>query len=138
MDYKTLMGYGKKKKQIKEETIKNKPTVLDNIKEELNEWSFSPPTDKRWSKSAKDVDGLTEFERKGGKDKINEGPAGDYEPYIHAIDQNYKKYWDSVKMFQKQLAKKGMKKEANNVHGFYTKLVSKFHSWFGKFVRKLM
>ena len=36
MDYKTLMGYGKKKKQIKEETIKNKPTVLDNIKESIS------------------------------------------------------------------------------------------------------
>ena len=35
--------------------------------------------------------GLTEFEKKGGKDNINEGPAGDYEPYIHAINQNYDK-----------------------------------------------
>ena len=36
MDYKSLMGYGKKKKVIKEQS-KPKKTVLDGIKQELDE-----------------------------------------------------------------------------------------------------
>ena len=139
MKYKEILGFSKSKKKVIKEQSKPKKTVLDGIKKELNEWNDTSFKNmpKRWSKNTFDT-GLTEFEKQGGKDNVNEGPAGDYEPYIHAIDQNYKKYWDSVKIFEKQLVKKGMKKEAHNVHGFYTKLVSKFHSWFGKFVRKLM
>ena len=137
MDYKTLMGYGKKKKVIKEQS-KPKKTVLDGVKQELNEWHHNPPTEKRWSKKYDGDQGLTEFEQKGGKDNVNEGPAADYAPYLHAIDQNYKKYWDSVKMFQKQLAKKGLKKEAGVVNKLYTQLVAKFHKLFEKMVGKLL
>ena len=138
MDYKKMMGYNKKNKVVKEQPKPKKKSVVDGIKKELNEWTHQPPPEKRWSGAYGAKDGLTEFERRGGKDNVNEGPAGDYEPYIHAINQNYKRYWDSVKDFEKQLVKKGMKKQAHNVHGFYTKLVSKFHSWFGKFVRKIL
>ena len=69
---------------------------------------------------------------------VNEGPAADYAPYLHSINQNYKKYWDSVKMLEKQLVKKGLKREAHNIHSFYTKFVTKFHKWFEKFVRKIL
>ena len=178
MDYKKIIGYGKKKKAKKEQPEPKVNKVLESIKgefgykESINEINFEkvviPSKVKRFLDrfvdSMKDAQlnrirrsailykvikasgmspktlmaDIQKIKKGLGKEGVNEGPAGDYEPYIHAIDQNYKKYWDSVKMFQKQLAKKGMKKEANNVHGFYTKLVSKFHSWFGKFVRKLM
>ena len=138
-EYKKLMGYGKKKKKVLKEQPKPKNnSVIDNVKKELNEWHHQPPTEKRWSGAFEAEDGLTEFERKGGKDNINEGPAADYAPYLHAIKQNYDRYWDSVKIFEKQLVKKGLKREAHNIHSFYTKLVTKFHKWFEKFVRKLL
>ena len=69
---------------------------------------------------------------------VNEGPAGDYEPYIHAIDQNYKKYWDSIKDLQKALDKKGLKGASKGLGNAYKNLVLKFHKLFGKIVRKLM
>ena len=74
MDYKSLMGYGKKKKKIVKEQLKSKKkTVLDSVKQELNEWNHQPPSEKRWSKSF-GGSGLTEFEERGGKDnvKLNE------------------------------------------------------------------
>tara|TARA_R110000824_G_scaffold253400_7_gene442327 strand:+ start:372 stop:722 length:351 start_codon:yes stop_codon:yes gene_type:complete len=61
MDYKALMGYGKttKKKVVKEQ---KKPSVVDNIKQELNEWSDTTFRNKpkRWSKPY--GKSLTEFE----------------------------------------------------------------------------
>ena len=71
-------------------------------------------------------------------DTINEGPAGDYEPYIHAIDQNYKRYWDSIKDFQKALDKKGLKGASKGLGNAYKNLVLKFHKTFAKMIRKLM
>ena len=41
MDYKSLMGYGKKKKITKEEIKPQKNKILENIKKELNEWNDS-------------------------------------------------------------------------------------------------
>jgi len=136
MDYKSLMGYGKKKKVVKEQPKPKKRSVLDGVKQELSEWIFKPPTEKRWTKSFGGR-GITEYEERKEKE-VNEGPAGDYEPYLRAIDQNYKRYWDSVKDFEKLLVKKGLKKEAHNLHSFYTKFVVRFHQFFEKFVRKLM
>ena len=109
---------------------------IQKIKKELNEWNDTTfkGMPKRWSNSK----GLTEFEQQGGKDFIKEGPAGDYEPYIHAIDQNYKKYWDSVKDFQKVLDKKGLKGVSKGMGNAYINLVVKFHKLFGKIVRKLL
>ena len=140
MNYKQMMGYNKKKKVVKEQSKPKKKSVLDDIKQELNEWDDTTFRNKpkRWTGAYGRKDGLTEFEEQGGKDNINEGPAADYAPYLHAIKQNYDKYWDSVKMLEKQLVKKGLKREAHNIHSFYTKLVTKFHKWFEKFVRKLL
>ena len=69
---------------------------------------------------------------------INEGPAAEYELYASKIQEKYDEYWDSVKDFEKALIKKGLKREAHNIHSFYTRFVTKFHKWFEKFVRKLM
>jgi len=137
-DYKKMMGYSKKKETIKKEFKPKKNKIVEGIKLELNEWTHQSPSDKRWTKPFNGNQGLTEFEQNGGKDNINEGPAADYAPYLHAIKQNYDRYWDSVKIFEKQLVKKGLKKEAHNIHSFYTKFVTKFHKWFEKFVRKLL
>tara|TARA_Y100000593_G_scaffold12233_1_gene22376 strand:+ start:3193 stop:4158 length:966 start_codon:yes stop_codon:yes gene_type:complete len=44
----------------------------DNKKTIMKEWNQKPPTEKRWSGAYKRKDGLTEFEARGGKDKVNE------------------------------------------------------------------
>ena len=132
--YKSMMtGSNKKKKVIKEQS-KPKKTVLDGIKQELNEWTHKPSTEKRWSKSF-GGSGLTEHEQ-----QLKEvGAAREYRPHIKKIDKLYHDYWDAVKDFTDLLLKKGVKKEANNIHRMYMKLVHKFHkSYFVKMINKLM
>ena len=74
MKYKDIMGYTKKqpKKKVVKEKLSPKKTILDGIKQELNEWHHQPPSTKRWSKKFNGSQGLTEFEKKGGKDFVNE------------------------------------------------------------------
>tara|TARA_Y100000593_G_scaffold92835_1_gene185728 strand:+ start:424 stop:1065 length:642 start_codon:yes stop_codon:yes gene_type:complete len=73
MKYKDIMGYSKKqpKKKVVKEKLSPKKTILDGIKEELNEWSYRPPTEKRWSKKFNGSQGLTEFEKR--VEKLKEG-----------------------------------------------------------------
>ena len=60
-----------------------------------------------------------------------------YPNEIKAIDKAYHEYWDRVKDLADALHDKGHKKEAKEFHKTYMKLVSKFHSYFVKFIRKL-
>ena len=46
------------------------------IKESLMKGWKTPPTEKRWSGAYSAKDGLTEFERRGGKDFVNEIKPG--------------------------------------------------------------
>ena len=141
MDYKTMMGYPKKKKLIKEKIEPKKESVVDGIKKELKEWndeSFKK-IPKRWSKKAYDKSGLTDFE----KEKINEvGIAPELKMYTHAINKNYDRYWDSVKELQKYLVKKGAKKVSKEMGSIYVGNVGKFQNWlktkFIRMVRKLI
>ena len=74
---------------------KSKKTVLDGVKQELNEWAHQPPSEKRWSKSYDK--GLTEFEQRGGKDTIKEvGMAADIKKYTKAIDKDFESLAKSV------------------------------------------
>jgi hypothetical protein len=70
--------------------------------------------------------------------ELNEGPAYEYADHVKKIDKLYDAYWDAVKDFEKLLNSKGLKKEAHNLHSFYTKFVVRFHQFFEKFVSKLM
>ena len=90
MDYKSLMGYGKKKKVIKEQPKSKKKTVLDNVKQELNEWYHQPPTTKRWTKSL-DGNGLTEHEQ-----ELKEGPSYQYAKEYMKVEKAYQDFWDAV------------------------------------------
>ena len=75
MKYKDIMGYTKKqpkKKVVKEKLSPKQNKILESVKKELNEWSHQPPTEKRWSKKFNGSQGLTEFEKKGGKDFVIE------------------------------------------------------------------
>ena len=83
MDYRDILGIPRKPKKRVKKRVTPTPTappVTELLKEEfgqLNEWSEKPTGPKRWFKSM-DAEGLTEFERKGGKDYIKEGPAYEY------------------------------------------------------------
>ena len=81
---------------------------------------------------------ITEGLKEQFGDVINEGPAYEYEPYMHAISQNYDKYWKSVKDLGRALEKKGLKKQSKELFMAYRKQVSKFEQWMPKFIRKLL
>ena len=98
MKYRDIIGFSNKKQKFvkkAEKKVSPKPTappVTELLKKEfgsLNEWSEKPTGTKRWSKPFNS--GLTEFERKGGKDNINETvPLG-------KIDKpKFMKYFDLV------------------------------------------
>tara|TARA_Y100001963_G_scaffold152808_1_gene238338 strand:- start:658 stop:1080 length:423 start_codon:yes stop_codon:yes gene_type:complete len=81
MKYKDFMKdvINHKEKKIKKSVVKEskkiqpkKNKILENLKSEINEWSHQPPEEKRWSGAYNRKDGLTEFEARGGKDKVNE------------------------------------------------------------------
>ena len=145
MDYRDMLGFPKKQPKKKvEKKVAPKPTVppvTELLKKEfgsLNEWTSKPPTEKRWSGAFTAKDGLTEFERKGGKDNVNEGPAYEYGDQISKIDKLYDVYWDAVKDLGRTLEKKGLRKEAKQLYMTYRKQVSKFSQWFSKFSGGLM
>ena len=136
--YKSMMtGNNKKKKVIKEQS-KPKKTVLDGIKQELNEWTHKPPTEKRWSKKSFDK-GLTEFERNGGKDTIKEvGAAPLYRKHIKNIDKQRDQVGREVLKFYELLRKKGLDDAADTLLNNYKNCIVGFGKELKKLVRKLM
>ena len=139
MDYREILGIPKKPKKKVEKKVAPKPTappVTELLKKEfgpLNEWSEKPTGPKRWSGS-----GLTEFEQRGGKDNVNEGPAYEYGNQISKIEKLYDVYWDAVKDLGRALEKKGQRKLSKQLYLAYRKQVSKFSQWFSKFSGGLM
>ena len=89
MNYRDMLGFPKKKTKKKVIPEQPKSSVTEKLKEEfgpINEWSEVDTGPKRWSGS-----GLTEFERKGGKDSINETVP------LEKIDKpKFMKYFDLV------------------------------------------
>ena len=86
MDYRDILGFSNTKKKTVKKESKPKKTIVDGIKQELNEWSDSIPSVKRWSKNFNGSRGLTEFEKNGGKDIIKEvGNAQVHKKYTMKI-----------------------------------------------------
>ena len=131
MDYKTLMGYGdKKKKQSKSKNNK----ILENIKSELNEWNDDTfkTLPKRWSGA---IDkGLTEYE----KQKVNEGPAYEYKKHSKKIDKSLKDLQKNYLDFYESLRKKGLDDEAADFLDNYKKNVVGFTKKYKKDFGKLL
>ena len=142
MKYRDILGFSKSKKKIIKEKSKPKKTVLDGVKQELNEWHHNPPTEKRWTKSNYNT-GLTEFEEQGGKDVIKEvGMASDIKKYTKAIDKDMDRLTDTVRELKNILMKNGAKKEAQELGSIYATSVGRFHKFikikFIKMIRKLI
>ena len=103
----------------------------------LNEWSEVDTGPKRWGGAFTAKDGLTEFERKGGKDNVNEGPAGEYAKAYTDVKKTYGAFWDSVHEFEYLLKSKGLGRHAKDLNRQYKGSVEKFFKFFHKMMDKL-
>ena len=126
MDYRDIIGFSKKKQKFVKKAVTPtppKPSITKKLTEEfgpLNEWSEQDTGPKRWSKPMDS--GLTEFEKQGGRDNVNEGPAYEYAKVFSKFEKAYmqlqkatdelwrfvtKKTGEKVdqKIFEKQLKK---------------------------------
>jgi len=135
MRYRDMLGFPKKKVEKKVIPQQPKSSVTEKLKEELNEWSDTTfkSLPKRWSGS-----GLTEFERKGGKDKVNEGPAYEYAKISKKIEKLKDELGKAVLEFSYSLRKKGLDDNADDLLELYSKTGITFGLRFKKFLRKLM
>ena len=130
MDYKTLMGYGKSKKQ-NSKPKQNK--IVENLKSELNEWNDRTFEDmpKRWS-GAMDK-GLTPYE------KLNEvGAAPQYKKFVKSIDKERNKVGKETLKFVDLLRKKGLTDAADDLLDSYKNNIIKFGLEVKKIMRKII
>jgi len=141
MDYRDILGLPKKQPKKKVTKKPTKPSITEKLSNEfgpLNEWSSKPPTEKRWSKKFNGSQGLTEFERRGGRDKVNEGPAADYAKHYTKIKKTYGAFWDAVHDMEDLLNSKGLKRQSKELNKQYKNNVEKFYKFFFKMMDKLM
>ena len=132
MNYKSLMGYGKKKKVTKEQSKPKINKILTDIKQELNEWSYQPPTAKRWSKEFGGK-GLTEYEQ------LKEvGATAEYRKYTKKIDKSRDLFGREVLKFYELLRKKGLDDAAGDLLDNYKNNVIKFGKEFKELIRKMI
>ena len=134
MKYRDILGYSKSKKKNIKEKSKPKKTVLDGIKQELNEWHHQPPSEKRWSGAYSAKDGLTEHER-----QLKEvGAAPLYKKHIKSIDKHRDQVGRETLKFYELLRKKGLSDAADALLDSYKKNVINFGKDLKQLVRKLM
>jgi hypothetical protein len=140
MDYKSLMGYGKKKTPTKEKQPKPKKNqILEGIKRDLNEWNDETfkTLPKRWSKTLDP--GLTEFEKQGGKDTLKEvGAAPQYKKFVKSIDKERNKVGKETLQFVDLLRKKGLGDAADDLLDSYKNNIVKFGIEVKKIMRKII
>ena len=139
MDYKSLMGYGKKKTPTKKQSKPKKNQILEGIKKDLNEWNDETfkTLPKRWS-GASDK-GLTEFEKQGGEDILKEvGAAPQYKKFVKSIDKERDKVGRETLKFVDLLRKKGLTDAADDLLGSYKNNIIKFGLEVKKIMRKII
>ena len=139
MDYKSLMGYGKKKTPTKKQSKPKKNQILEGIKKDLNEWNDETfkTLPKRWS-GASDK-GLTEFEKQGGEDILKEvGAAPQYKKFVKSIDKERDKVGRETLKFVDLLRKKGLGDAADELLDSYKNNIVKFGLEIKKIMRKII
>ena len=130
----------KKKVENKGAPKPTAPPVTELLKKEfgpLNEWSEVDTGPKRWGGAFTAKDVLTEFERKGGKDNVNEGPAYEYAKSTKNIEKSWKNTHKAVMGLVKELQKKGLKKEAFKIEKLIERVWSEFDHFFEETMDKL-
>ncbi len=110
MDYKSLMGYGDKKKVTQKESKPKVNKVLNSIKEEFGY----------------------------KKDTVKEGPAYEYKKHSKKIDKSLKDLQKNYLDFYENLRKKGLDDAAADFLDNYKKNVVGFTKKYKKDFRKLM
>ena len=143
MDYKSLMGYNKKKKISKKEIKPQKNTVLENIKKELKlqEDSVGDAFHRKIKAYQDRITKEKEAYRKARerqKKLKNEGPAYEYKKDIKSIDKSYKLYGKSILNLYDKLRKKGLNDEASDLLDTYKKNIVSFKKNYDKIVNKLL
>ena len=139
MDYRDILGLPKKQPKKKVTKKPTKPSITEKLSKQfgpLNEWSEVDTGPKRWSGAYSSEDGLTEFEREGGKDKVNEGPAGEYAKAYSNVKSTFSDFWDAVGDFQLLLKQKGLRKQQVALKKEWLR-VEKFYKFFFKMMDKL-
>ena len=126
MDYKTMMGYPKKKKNVKEKVQPQKDSVIEDIRKELNEWNDTTyqTLPKRWSKKSFDGNsGLTEFE----KQQVNEvGVAPQHKKFITKINKAEENLHKHVILYKNFLISQGQKDAGMEFSSKYVTIVGGF------------
>ena len=132
MDYKPLMGYGKKK--TKKETKKVKQTR-----------SLTEKLENRFGPLNEDSDGSeAEYDKIQAKlsqlkdSQLKEGPAGEYAKEYKRVKHTYAQFWDAVQDFEDLLNKKGLKRHARDLDKNWRVGSEKFYKFFFKMVNKLL
>ena len=135
MKYRDILGFTKSKKKIIKEQPKPKKTVVDKLKEELNEWHHQSPTEKRWSGAYSSKDGLTKHER-----LLKEVGAGaQYRKFYKDIERQQKGLSKSVQKFKQYLEIQDLKSKARELEDHY--LIDSYgwmRKWLKKFIGGLM
>ena len=128
MDYKSLMGYGKKKKVVKEQIKPTKPKVLDNIKKELNE-----------SEIALGIQTLKDNPPFKTPTQLKEvGAAPLYKKHLKLIDKHRDQVGRETLKFYDLLRKKGLDDAADELLNNYKNSIIKFGKDLKQLVRKII
>ena len=112
MKYRDMLGFPKKPKKKVEKKVAPKPTappVTELLKKEfgpLNEWGEVDTGPKRWGGAYIAEDGLTEFERMGGKDNVNEGPAYEWSKVYSNAEKAYIQFQKAIDELGRYTTKK--------------------------------
>ena len=124
MKYRDIIGYSKKrpKKMIGKEI--KKPSVVDTIKQELNE-SIA-------------IGIQTMKDNPPFKTSIKEGPAYEYANLVKKIEKAENQQAKEVNNLVKLLGKKGLKGEATDLASNYMKSMRNFNDFMKKMMRKLV
>ena len=132
MNYRDILGFSNKKSKKKVVKEQKKPSVVDKIKQELNEWNDETFRNKpkRWSKPFDES--LTEYE------KLSEGPAYEYSNQVKKIERAENQQAKEVNNLVKILGKKGLKREATELASKYMKGMREFNDFMTKMMRKLV
>ena len=128
MDYKSMMGYGKKKKVIKEQPKPRVNKVLKGIKKELNE-----------SRAVLGMQTLKDNPPFQTPKQLKEvGAAVEYRKYIKKIDKTRNDLGKATLTFYELLRKKGADDAAEDLLDDYKDGVIKFGLKFKKLIGKLL
>ena len=109
MDYRDILGIPKKQSKKKVTKKPVKPSITEKLSNQfgpLNEWSEQNTGPKRWSKKFNGSQGLTEFEKKGGKDFVNEGPAYDWAGVYSKAEKAYMEFQKAIDELARYSTKK--------------------------------